>query len=170
MKTRFFTIGLLIFSIFCVTSNLMTASAQDYTQWGLPKGAKTRFGKGMLIGNIAYSPDGTQLAVSTTIGIWIYDAETGKELNLFNKHSDNWERVIAFSPDGKTIASGGDRRTHESLHLLDSTTGEPKDTLLAKFGSVHTIAFSSDGKSIAGGRGQYLILMGHYYGERKNSI
>ena len=32
--------------------------AQDYTQWGLPEGAKARIGKGS-INDMRYSPDGT---------------------------------------------------------------------------------------------------------------
>ena len=50
--------------------------AQDYTRWGLPEGAKARLGKGWLFGNIAYSPDGTRLAVCSSIGIWLYDTTT----------------------------------------------------------------------------------------------
>ena len=66
----------------------------------------------MLIGNIAYSPDGIQLAVCTTIGIWIYDVGTGEELKLFNKHSNEWGRCIAYSLDGKTLARGGENLNH----------------------------------------------------------
>ena len=59
---------------------LQNASAQDYTQWGLPSGAIARLGKGSISGNIAYSPDGSQLTVACTIGIWLYDAETCQEV------------------------------------------------------------------------------------------
>lgn len=48
----------------------------------LPEGAKARLGKGQING-IAYSPDGTRLAVSSTTGIWIYDTQSGHELDLF---------------------------------------------------------------------------------------
>ena len=41
---------------------------QPYTQWGLPSGAIARLGKGA-IGSIRYSPDGTQLAVTCSMGI-----------------------------------------------------------------------------------------------------
>ena len=34
----------------------------DYTQWGLPDGAKARIGKGEITGNIAFSPDGNRLS------------------------------------------------------------------------------------------------------------
>ena len=56
--------------------------AQDYTQWGLPEGAKARLGKGRISGNIAYSPDGTRLAVGSSLGIWLYDTTTYQEVAL----------------------------------------------------------------------------------------
>ena len=41
-------------------------------QWNLPKYARARLGKGT-IREIQYSPDGTILAVASSIGIWLYD-------------------------------------------------------------------------------------------------
>ncbi|MYB00940.1 sigma-70 family RNA polymerase sigma factor, partial [Candidatus Poribacteria bacterium] len=52
----------------------------DYTKWQLPKDAKARFGKGG-INTLQFSPDGTQIAVGSNIGVWLYDVETGKEIN-----------------------------------------------------------------------------------------
>ena len=60
--------------------------AQDYTQWSLPDGAKARLGKGT-ISEIAYSPDGTRLAVAGSIGIWLYDTATYQELALLTGHT-----------------------------------------------------------------------------------
>ena len=51
----------------------------DYSQWQLPESAKFRLGKGKLH-DIKYTPDGNRIAVATDIGIWIYEAQTGKEL------------------------------------------------------------------------------------------
>ena len=62
------TVALLI--LFTLSS--LNTSAQDYTQLSLPEGAKARLGKGR-IGEIQYSPDGTQLAVASSVGIWLYD-------------------------------------------------------------------------------------------------
>ena len=57
MKTTFTMILILLFMIPALVPNTF---AQDYTQWGLPEGAKARLGKGRISGNIMYSPDGTQ--------------------------------------------------------------------------------------------------------------
>ena len=90
---------LMLFALFPLST-----FAQDYTQWSLPKGAKARLGKGRITGNIAYSPDGTRLAIASSIGIWIYDAHTGKELALLTGHTESVSDV-SFSPDGATLAS-----------------------------------------------------------------
>ena len=60
---------------------LPTTPAQEYAQWHLPKGAIARLGKGSL-NEIQYSPDGARLAVATSIGIWLYDTTTNREVAL----------------------------------------------------------------------------------------
>ena len=37
-----------------------------------------RIGRGTMY-DLAYSPDGTRLAVASSVGIWLYDTETLKE-------------------------------------------------------------------------------------------
>ncbi len=96
MKT---IITLILLSLFSLNT-----FAQDYTQWGLPEGAKMRLGKGGLSGNTAYSPDGTRLAVASAVGIWLYDTATHQEVALLTGHTGGVYSV-AFSPDGRTIAS-----------------------------------------------------------------
>ena len=86
------------------TLYLPCSFAQDYTQWGLPEGAKARIGKGR-INDMQYSPDGTILAVASSVGIWLYDAETFQELALLRKGKYG-VRNISFSPDSTTLVSG----------------------------------------------------------------
>ncbi len=67
------------------------------SQWNLPEGAVARFGKGNAR-HIAISPDGKTLASSGGAGVWLHDAETGKETALLR--IDAYEmRSAAFSPD-----------------------------------------------------------------------
>ena len=97
MKT---TVTLLIlFALFSLNS-----FAQDSPQWGLPEGATARLGKGA-IQEVTYSPEGTRLAVASSIGIWLYDTATHQEVALLTGHTLDVNSV-AFSPDGRTIASG----------------------------------------------------------------
>ena len=101
-KPRFFKLSLLI----VFTLALQVSFAQDHARWGLPDGAKVRLGKGWISGNIAFSPDGTLLAVGSSIGIWLYDATTRAEVNLFSGHTRP-VHSLAFSPDGAMLASCG---------------------------------------------------------------
>ena len=60
----------------------------DSLQWHLPEGATARLGKGW-INDIVYSPDNTLLAVASSVGVWLYDVQTGQELDLLTSHT-NW--------------------------------------------------------------------------------
>ena len=52
---------------------------------------------------------------------------------------------MAFSPDGKTLASGG---VDDSIKLWDVATGKNTATLK---GHAFSVAFSPDGKTLASG-------------------
>ena len=101
MRNRF-SISLIWVAIFALTANTF---AQNFTQSDLPEGAKARLNKGR-ISEIVYSPDGKHLAVASGTEIWLYDAQTGEELDLLTGHTDV-VISIAFSPDGNTFASNG---------------------------------------------------------------
>ena len=77
-------------------------TVQHYSQWRLPKHAKARLGKGRVY-VMQFSPDGSQLAVGSAIGIWLYDVNTGKEFHLFPGPCGS----MAFSPDGRYLVNGG---------------------------------------------------------------
>lgn len=67
-----------------------------------------RWGKGTIT-DVAYSPDGKLLALSSTIGIYLMDAGDLKEINLIaNSYNLN---TVTFSADGKSllaISTNGD--------------------------------------------------------------
>ena len=97
MKLTRFLILTILFASILFHANV---SAQDYTQWNLPEGAKARLGKGTITGDIQYSPDGSLLAVPSSIGVWLYNAQTHEEINLLVGHTAQIS-VIAFSPRWK---------------------------------------------------------------------
>ena len=138
-----FILLLLTVSLFTFLPHIATA---DITEWGLPEGAMMRLGKGEISGNIAYSPDGTRLAVSSSVGIWIYDSQTLQELNLISGHTKVY--CVSFSPDGQTIASGSNDAT---VRLWDVETGIEKRRFIGHTGGVLSVNFSPDGKTIASG-------------------
>ncbi len=119
---------------------------QDSTKWKLPEGAKSRLGKGFIF-DMTYSPDGTLLAASTTIGIRIYDARTGEELNLITEHMSGTSTVV-FSPDNQIFASDGDNNT---ILLWETQTRQLIKTLSGHLDAVNSVAFSPDGQTIVSG-------------------
>ncbi len=130
---------------------LLNTSAQDVkdvTPVGLPEGAIGRLGKGS-IQDIAISPNGKQLAVASMIGIWLYDTHTGNEIALLTGHRTAVHSV-AYSPDGRTIASGGGLGDDKSIRLWDTLTGE-HTVLSGNSGDVRTLAFSPDGNTLVSG-------------------
>ena len=124
--------------------------SQEYTRWGLPEGAKARLGKGNIgFGRaVAYSPDGTQLAVASGIGIWLYDARTGNEISLIEGSGGGYGvQSVTFSPDGNTLASA---EAEGTVVLWDSATGQPKKTFYNNT-SGPLVAISPDGTILVTG-------------------
>ena len=135
--------------------------AKDYSQWELPKEAKARFGKGG-INAIQFSPDGTQLAVGTNIGMWLYDVETGEEKSLFRGTC----RFLAFSPDGRFLANGGGSSDGSKVQLWEIATG--REVLFPEvYDTASALRFSSDGKTLVsvGGSGWAIINLDIETGE-----
>jgi WD40 repeat protein len=101
-----------------------------------------RWGRGTANG-VAFSPDGRLLAVASSLGVYLYDAETLEEVRFIETHA--YVRGVAFSPDGATLASGsGDVR------LWRVADGRLLRTLEAR-GGVVSVAFSPDGATLASG-------------------
>ena len=126
-----------------------TPVLQNSQTWNLPENAIARFGKGVMGGSdraVAFSPDGQRFAVATGAGIWIYDAQTYREMALLTGHT-GVARTIIFSSDGKTLASGARDRT---IKLWNLETGDVI-TCIGHRRGVESVAFSPDGKMIVSG-------------------
>ncbi len=143
-----------------------TGYTQEYTTWGLPNGAKTRLGKGQIT-TIAFSPDGSQLAVASTVGIWIYDVQTGKELALLPGYRGGVTtsaqsafgghfmiHALVFSPNGKLLASVS---MDDTIRIFDVSTYTEHHTLYKNEAAIvnnvgsprfTNLAFSADGQTL----------------------
>ena len=116
--------------------------AQDNTKVGLPEAAIARLGKGG-INLMRFSPDGTRLAVGTDIGVWLYDVPHGKEIALFTGHTGQ-VNALAFSSDGKILASSGFANPVIQLWDMDSDSKLTTLKLAERHGSITALAFSED--------------------------
>ena len=146
MKNTFSSI---FFTILLVSTALQSNTfAKDYTKMNLPDGAIARFGKGE-IAEIKYSPDGTQLAVASGIGVWIYNTSTYQEIDLLTGHTA-LVKGVAFSPDGKTIVTGSWDGT---IHVRNRITGTHKKRFIGHDLWTNAITFSPDGKMLVTGSG-----------------
>ena len=126
-----------------LTIHLPMSFAQDYTQFSLPDGADTPSTEGRVTA-IQYSRDGRLLAIASSIGIWLYDTDSGEALPQLTRHIKGISSV-SFSPDGKTLAGGSGRE----IRLWDAKRGTHKRTLKGHTTFVWSVSFSPDGKTLA---------------------
>jgi WD40 repeat protein/serine/threonine protein kinase len=96
--------------------------------------------------SVAFSPDGTRLATtSTDLRVRVWDIDKEKELFSFQAH-DLPPIKVAYNPDGQTLATASD---DSSIRIWDATTGRRIATLHGHEREVVDIAYSRDGKHLA---------------------
>jgi WD40 repeat protein len=108
-----------------------------------------RFGRGS-VNDMALSPDGKTLAVGTSIGIWLYDADNLQREPEMLVNINEYVTRLDFSPDGRFFAF----LVKDTLHIWDWSTRSPIAAFLA---DDFTFVFSPDNRLLAYSRSDHSI-------------
>jgi RNA polymerase sigma factor (sigma-70 family) len=127
---------------------------------------------------LAFSPDGKALAAAgytwdergrriSLVALW--DPATGKlRTRWLGRQDKEMIRCLAFSPDGKTVATGGmevfKAAAPQPVRLWDVATGKEIRRLDGHQGAIGALAFSGDGKTLAS------VRWAHTFPVKPNSV
>jgi WD40 repeat protein len=107
---------------------------------------------------LACSPDGKTLAVASGVlrlipgasapAVKLLDSDTGQERATLTG-LPGFCNALAFSPDGKSLATGTLGKDKPQVQLWDAATGRKLTELKEVTGEVYALAFAPDGKTLA---------------------
>ncbi len=130
---------------------------RERRRWTAPAGAEQQVAFRL---PVALSPDGRLLAVGFTEpkpGIRIVDVATGTELAWLDVPPSGWLfQDIAFSPDGRTLATAGE---NGGVRVWEVASWRERYRFAGHRSGVLAIAFSPDGRRLASGSMDSTVLV-----------
>lgn len=133
---------------------LIATAGQDATLriWDAATGRETRciaLQSPQGLACVAFSPDGRTLAGGGNDRIVrLWNVADGKEIHQLAAHN-SMVCSLAFSADGRTLASASYSNDDKSIRLWDVAEGKEIRRLTGHFQRLECVAFSSDGRTLA---------------------
>jgi WD40 repeat protein len=143
---------------------LVTGGEHTVTVWDLATGKPFRTWQtpGGDITSVAISPDGHTVAAAHDRGIVLWELLTGWERASFPVWHFKRRGSLAFSPDGRLLASGTNEPSSnmdETIRVWDLATGAALGPFRGHRYHVNGVAFSPDGRRLATASGDTTVLL-----------
>jgi RNA polymerase sigma factor (sigma-70 family) len=132
--------------------------------WDVANGKEIRqfHQKDIQASGVDFSPDGTLLAEGH-FDVRLWDTKTGVLRHALGPAQAS-QRAVVFTPDGKTVISGG----HDNLiHSWNVQSGDSLGKLEGHTNSVLTLAVTKDGSTLASGGSDQTIRLWDLAGRRQ---
>ena len=116
--------------------------------------------------DLSFSPDDRMLATTAGNEINLFDSHSGTLIRTLAKH-EAAVNAVAFSSNGRLLASGSDDRT---AIIWEIDSGKSKHVLKGHDQTVRAVAFSPDGRFLASGSGNASVVLWDVASGRLNRV